>query len=190
VLDFQVDKQARLNQLPATVSLRRRQLALLGGSTLPTDAATAIPAEAAAAAAVAAAAAGEDQAIDGAANAVADGAAANASLQQLDLSDALVFSSLELERLQQRMQVGGAGGIACLHQDWGRPRESFVPVAFGTAEYESTTVPPTAACSGRHTVSAPACFSAPCHTTLCKCHVSHVSHALCCCMCAGAGPGA
>lgn len=28
VLDFQIDKQARLNQLPATVSLRQHQLAL------------------------------------------------------------------------------------------------------------------------------------------------------------------
>jgi hypothetical protein len=40
VLDFQIDKQARLNQLPATVSLRQHQLAL-SDNTAGTEAAAA-----------------------------------------------------------------------------------------------------------------------------------------------------
>lgn len=76
VLDFQVDKQARLNQLPATVSLRQHQLALLDNN----------PGAGSSAAAAA----------------VAGGSA----LQGRDLSSALVFSSNALERLKQRMQVG------------------------------------------------------------------------------------
>lgn len=88
VLDFQVDKQARLNQLPATVSLRRHQLAVgewtawsgLGG-------------------AAAAGAAGLN------ALGVVGGSNGASGATQEELSEALVFSSHALERLKLRMEV-------------------------------------------------------------------------------------
>lgn len=99
VLDFQVDKQARLNQLPACISLRRHQLVLLGqgdgGSSSshdnshsndPSRPSSSGP---------------EGVAVD----TTASGADTVASLEQLDLSEALVFSSHELDKLKHRMQV-------------------------------------------------------------------------------------
>jgi hypothetical protein len=83
VLDFQIDKQARLNQLPATVSLYRHQLPLLDTTTTDVDAGTA--------SAGAATTAGSD---------IADGGVLPA-----DLSEAIVFSSHALELLKHRMQV-------------------------------------------------------------------------------------
>jgi len=96
VLDFQVDKQARLNQLPATVSLRRHQLALL--DTARSQATAAAPTAAA-----------RGTGADGGASqaAAAAGGAADGLCLQGDLSEVLVFSSLQLERLKHRMQVCG-----------------------------------------------------------------------------------
>ena len=95
VLDFQVDKQSRLNQLPATVSLRRHQLALQD----PT--------------------AGMD---DGtvAANTAA-GIVGPGGVLPGDLSEALVFSSDALDRLKHRMQVRPAGFCACLSMQFITP---------------------------------------------------------------------
>jgi hypothetical protein len=86
VLDFQVDKQARLNQLPATVSLRRHQLAL-GESTASWQGDAA---EAGAAAGL---------------NALGVVGSGSTGATQEELAEALVFSSHALERLKLRMEV-------------------------------------------------------------------------------------
>lgn len=92
VLDFQVDKQARLNQLPATVSLRRHQLALGESTAWPGDAASAAGAAAAAGLnALGVVGSGRNGAVSGA--------------TQEELAEALVFSSHALERLKLRMEV-------------------------------------------------------------------------------------
>lgn len=70
-----MDKQARLNQLPATVSLRRHQLAF-------------DPTAAAGAAAEATRMTGSTRGV-----------------LPADLSDALVFDSNQLDKLKRRMQV-------------------------------------------------------------------------------------
>lgn len=103
VLDFQIDKQARLNQLPATVSLRRHQLVLLDTATADADAGIGSVTTA-----------GSDMTAGG----VLSG----------DLSEALVFSSHALERLKHRMQVCAALAIV---NDMRAPRDWVVRHASG-----------------------------------------------------------
>lgn len=108
VLDFQVDKQARLNQLPAVVSLRRHQLALLDAADISSGD-NAADSFGSAPAAETAAAAGTCAATEAGGSplpsSLDDTAAASKKLQELDLSEALVFSLHELEKLKHRMQV-------------------------------------------------------------------------------------
>ena len=86
-MDFQVDKQARINQLPAAVSLRRHQLTLL----LPAaDVSTTTPGEGS---------------VDGPHASVEAAAGPGPEVLQRDLSDALVFSSHALDKLKHRMEV-------------------------------------------------------------------------------------